>query len=233
VLLKLKFLLWIKNYYLYFQNLPQLVSINYDLVGKSTKEAADASKPSVPWHFKFGCFGVCKLPQPTQFFICYLLKFLKILHSFFTWSPSFSVLWSENFRKRLSLDRCRAWISSLLGTRHAHFTDMELPNKVILQHRESGIWLLQPTGHGHFVIITYFCIYIDPTTLWKKFFLVHFFHELSTIWKFWKDAWGYPIHIPNTRMLLISCNYYDVVVDSTRPEEKEGFSWNLFTCIPN
>ncbi|KAJ6882891.1 serine/threonine protein kinase IRE [Populus alba x Populus x berolinensis] len=31
-----------------FKNLPQLVSINYDLVGKSTKEAADASKPSVP-----------------------------------------------------------------------------------------------------------------------------------------------------------------------------------------
>ncbi|KAJ6671958.1 SERINE/THREONINE-PROTEIN KINASE [Salix viminalis] len=31
-----------------FKNLPQLASMNYDLVGKSTMEAADASKPSVP-----------------------------------------------------------------------------------------------------------------------------------------------------------------------------------------
>ncbi|KAJ6748115.1 SERINE/THREONINE-PROTEIN KINASE [Salix purpurea] len=31
-----------------FKNLPQLASMNYDLVGKSTMEAADASKPSAP-----------------------------------------------------------------------------------------------------------------------------------------------------------------------------------------
>lgn len=32
----------------YFQNLSQLASINYDLIGKTTKESVEAANPSVP-----------------------------------------------------------------------------------------------------------------------------------------------------------------------------------------
>lgn len=33
----------------YFQNLSQLASINYDLIGKNSKESVEAANPSVPW----------------------------------------------------------------------------------------------------------------------------------------------------------------------------------------
>jgi len=188
------FAFWIRIYF-YFQNLSQLASINHDLVVKSTKEAADASKPPVQWHFyAVVLVNICASTTHTKssFATCWS-SFLKILHSSFTWSLSLSILSSENFRKRLSLNRSRVRRSSLLEMLHAPLyryvaakqnDSSAFPYLMAykLQHKKVEFYCCTKQQVMDIFYISTCLLYIHRSSCLENEIIWHiFFHKLSTI----------------------------------------------------